>query len=103
MYRLIGQPELLKEINRTRVFDILRKERRISRPQLARMTGHSLFARDGGSERGLMLGNTYRGQTLFVLASGRLMVCAETLLRWLNWPNLPSAVAECPIVSSVRL
>lgn len=37
----IGQPELLKEINRARVFEILRHARTISRPELADLTGLS--------------------------------------------------------------
>ncbi len=41
MKALIGQPELLKEINRARAFDILLEERVISRPQLAKRTGLS--------------------------------------------------------------
>lgn len=56
-----------------------------SDPGVRRMIGHSLFARDGDGSRGLMLGNTYNGQSLFLLGSGRLMQCAETLLRCENW------------------
>lgn len=37
----IGQPELLKEINRTRALEILLQERVISRPELAKRTGLS--------------------------------------------------------------
>ncbi len=37
----IGQPELLKEINRAHVFEILRHERTVSRPGLADLTGLS--------------------------------------------------------------
>src|SRR3954462_6694410 len=37
----IGQPEMLKEINRAHVFDILLESRVISRPQLAKRTGLS--------------------------------------------------------------
>ncbi len=37
----IGQPELLKEINRAHVFEILRRERIVSRPGLAELTGLS--------------------------------------------------------------
>ena len=36
-----GRPELLKEINRRLVFDILKNERSVSRPQLARQTNLS--------------------------------------------------------------
>ncbi len=38
---LIGQPELMKELNRARALDILLEERVISRPQLAKRTGLS--------------------------------------------------------------
>jgi glucokinase-like ROK family protein len=38
---LIGQPELMKEINRARALDFLREERVISRPHLATRTGLS--------------------------------------------------------------
>jgi glucokinase-like ROK family protein len=38
---LIGQPELLKELNRARALEILLQERVISRPELARRTGLS--------------------------------------------------------------
>jgi len=41
MKRSIGKPELLKEINRTHVFDILARERILSRAQLAKKTGLS--------------------------------------------------------------
>ena len=41
MKALIGQPELLKEINRARALEILLEERVISRPQLAKRTGLS--------------------------------------------------------------
>lgn len=41
MKSLIGQPELLKEINRARALDILLEARIISRPQLATRTGLS--------------------------------------------------------------
>lgn len=41
MKSLIGQPELLKEINRARALDILLEARVISRPQLAKRTGLS--------------------------------------------------------------
>ncbi|MFW6138610.1 MAG: ROK family protein [Spirochaetota bacterium] len=41
MKKTIGQPELLKEINRTRVFNILSSERTVSRAQLAKKTGLS--------------------------------------------------------------
>ena len=41
MQSLIGQPELMKEINRARALDILREERIISRPLLAKRTGLS--------------------------------------------------------------
>lgn len=54
-------------------------------PDVAGMTGHSLFATTDAGERGLLLGNTYAGQSLFLLASGRLMQCAETLLRCTDW------------------
>ncbi|MBX3010033.1 MAG: ROK family protein [Caldilineaceae bacterium] len=37
----VGQPELLKEINRSRAFDILKNARIISRPALAQQTGLS--------------------------------------------------------------
>lgn len=37
----IGQPELLKEINRAHVFEILRRERTVSRPGLVELTGLS--------------------------------------------------------------
>lgn len=37
----VGQPELLKEINRTRALEILLQERVISRPELAKRTGLS--------------------------------------------------------------
>ena len=37
----IGQPELLKEINRARILEILRQERTVSRPGLAELTGLS--------------------------------------------------------------
>ncbi len=38
---LIGQPELMKELNRARALDILLEERVLSRPQLAKRTGLS--------------------------------------------------------------
>lgn len=41
MKTLIGQPELLKDINRARTLDILLQARVISRPQLAKDTGLS--------------------------------------------------------------
>lgn len=41
MKSLIGQPELMKELNRARALDILLEERVISRPQLAKRTGLS--------------------------------------------------------------
>lgn len=41
MKTLIGQPELLKDINRARVLDILLQSRVISRPQLAKTSGLS--------------------------------------------------------------
>jgi len=41
MKRIIGKPELLKEINRTRVFSVLASERTVSRAQLAKKTGLS--------------------------------------------------------------
>jgi glucokinase-like ROK family protein len=37
----IGQPELLKEINRSRAFEILKSTRILSRPELAQQTGLS--------------------------------------------------------------
>jgi glucokinase-like ROK family protein len=37
----IGQPELLKEINRSRAFEILKSSRILSRPELAQQTGLS--------------------------------------------------------------
>jgi glucokinase-like ROK family protein len=37
----IGQPELLKEINRSRAFEILKSARVLSRPELAQQTGLS--------------------------------------------------------------
>lgn len=55
-----------------------------SDPGVAGMTGHSLFALNN-DDRGLLLGNTYDGQSLFLLTSGRLMQCAETLLRCTDW------------------
>ncbi|MFW5969534.1 MAG: sulfatase-like hydrolase/transferase, partial [Halofilum sp. (in: g-proteobacteria)] len=61
-------------------------------PGVDRMIGHSLFARDDDRERGLMLGNTYSGQTFFLLESGQLMVCAETLLRCDDWTFEPDRV-----------
>lgn len=41
MQKRIGQPELLKEINRARIFDVLRSHRKISRSQIAQLTGLS--------------------------------------------------------------
>ncbi len=41
MTQTIGQPELLKEINRLRAFEILKTERIVSRPGLAERTGLS--------------------------------------------------------------
>ena len=41
MKSIISQPEGVKQINRHRVFQILLTERRVSRPQLAKMTGLS--------------------------------------------------------------
>ena len=41
MQSLIGQPELLKAINRARALDVLFQERILSRPQLAERTGLS--------------------------------------------------------------
>jgi predicted NBD/HSP70 family sugar kinase len=37
----IGQPELLKQINRSRLFDVLKSARTVSRAELARQTGLS--------------------------------------------------------------
>ena len=41
MEQRVGQPELLKEINRSRAFDILKSARVLSRPELAQQTGLS--------------------------------------------------------------
>ncbi len=41
MNHRIGQPELLKEINRSRAFEILKNARILSRPELAQQTGLS--------------------------------------------------------------
>lgn len=41
MNHRIGQPELLKEINRSRAFEILKNTRILSRPELAQQTGLS--------------------------------------------------------------
>lgn len=41
MNQRIGQPELLKEINRSRLFDVLKSARTVSRAELARQTGLS--------------------------------------------------------------
>ncbi|MCL4862013.1 MAG: ROK family protein [Caldilineaceae bacterium] len=41
MNHKIGQPELLKEINRSRAFEILKRTRILSRPELAQQTGLS--------------------------------------------------------------
>lgn len=41
MKQQVGQPELLKEINRSRAFTILKNTRVISRPELAQQTGLS--------------------------------------------------------------
>ena len=41
MNHKIGQPELLKEINRSRAFEILKSTRILSRPELAQQTGLS--------------------------------------------------------------
>lgn len=41
MKHKIGQPELLKEINRSRAFEILQSARILSRPELAQQTGLS--------------------------------------------------------------
>lgn len=41
MNHKIGQPELLKEINRSRAFEILKSMRILSRPELAQQTGLS--------------------------------------------------------------
>ncbi len=41
MKHKIGQPELLKEINRSRAFEILQSSRILSRPELAQQTGLS--------------------------------------------------------------
>jgi glucokinase-like ROK family protein len=41
MHQMIGQPELLKEINRSRVFGILKNTRIVSRSDLAQQTGLS--------------------------------------------------------------
>lgn len=60
-----------------------------SDPGVTGMTGHSLFAPIDDNGRGLLLGNTYDGQSLFMLTSGQLMQCAETLLRCTNWTFEP--------------
>ena len=41
MNQSIGQPELLKETNRSRLFDIFRRKRLVSRPDLTEITGLS--------------------------------------------------------------
>lgn len=41
MQAIVGQPELLKEINRASVFESLKRHRLVSRPQVARETGLS--------------------------------------------------------------
>lgn len=51
--------------------------------------GHSLLAPETGRERGILLGDTYAAQSMFLLSSGRLMRCAETLLRCDAWTFEP--------------
>lgn len=57
-----------------------------------RLIGHSLLAAESGRERGVLLGNTYAAQSLFLLSSGRLMSCAETLLRCDAWTFEPGRI-----------
>jgi len=52
---------------------------------VAGLNGHSLLAPEPERPRGLLLGDTYAGQSHFLLDSGRLMSCAETLLRCTGW------------------
>lgn len=57
-----------------------------------RLIGHSLLTPETDLERGILLGNTYAAQSLFLLSSGRLMRCAETLLSCDAWEFDPARI-----------
>lgn len=56
------------------------------------MVGRSLLVQEPDDTRGLLLGDTYAGHTLFVLESGELIACGESLIRCATWRFSPGRV-----------
>lgn len=53
------------------------------------MIGRSLLVREPSGTRGLLLGDAYAGYTVFLLESGELMACGDTLIRCTIWRFSP--------------
>lgn len=53
------------------------------------MVGRSLLVSKPSGTRGLLLGDAYAGYTIFLLETGELMACGDTLLRCRTWRFSP--------------
>jgi hypothetical protein len=53
------------------------------------MIGRSLLLREPSGNRGLLLGDAYAGYTVFLLETGELMACGDTLIRCTIWRFSP--------------
>jgi len=58
-------------------------------PVARNMIGRSLLVSRAAVSRGLLVGDTYAGHTVFLLESGELLACSEGLIRCDSWTFTP--------------